>query len=53
MKTYHVVFYRDPKVAVLSCYNVEAKNMLEALRSHYAKFPDIEPLYVNCTSQNL
>lgn len=53
MRTYHITFYRDIKVAVLSCYNVEAKNMLEALRIHYTNFPDIEPLYVNCISLNL
>jgi|688.fasta_scaffold847265_2 hypothetical protein len=43
---YHIVFYPVADQWLLHCYNIEAKNMLEAIKIHYKKFPDIEPLYV-------
>jgi hypothetical protein len=46
LKMYHVAFYSDSTTYVLSCYNIEATSMAEAINSHYAKFPTIEPLYI-------
>ena len=46
LKTYHVTFYANAETCILSCYNIEATNMLEAIKSHFHKFPDVEPLYV-------
>jgi hypothetical protein len=45
-KHYHIVFYPVATEWLLNCYNIEAKNMLEALKIHYNKYPNIEPLYV-------
>jgi predicted Zn-dependent peptidase len=46
LKTYHVTFYASETTNILSCYNIEATNMLEAIKSHFHKFPNIDPLYV-------
>jgi hypothetical protein len=53
LKTYHVTFYANAETCILSCYNIEAVNMLEAIKSHYHKFPDVEPLYVLQMTQKI
>lgn len=45
-KHYHIVFYPVPTEWLLNCYNIEAKNMEEAIKIHYKKHPNIEPLYI-------
>jgi hypothetical protein len=50
-RNYHIVFYPDAQVSLLNCYNIEAKNMEEAIKIHYKKFPDVEPLYIILKTQ--
>ena len=42
---YHIVFYPDPESNVAHCINIEATNMMVAVKKFYMKFPKIEPLY--------
>jgi hypothetical protein len=42
---YHIVFYPDPESNIAHCINIEATNMVYAIRKFYLKFPNIEPLY--------
>lgn len=42
---YHIVFYPDATSNIVHCINIEAKDMIDALRKFYKKFPNIEPLY--------
>jgi hypothetical protein len=44
---YHIAFYPEPESEILHCINIEANNMQVALNKFYAKFPDIEPLYIH------
>lgn len=45
-KHYHIVFCPNPTEPRLNGYNVEAKSMVEAIKIHQKKHPNIEPLYI-------
>ena len=45
LSIYHIAFYPDNDVEILHCINIEAVNMMVALKKFYMKFPTIEPLY--------
>lgn len=44
---YHIAFYPEPASEILHCINIEAENMISALKIFYNKFPAIEPLYIH------
>ena len=46
LKVFHCVYFPDPSTMLVNCINIEAPNMLEAIKSFKAKFPKHEPLYV-------
>ena len=47
LSMYHIAFYPEPASEILHCINIEAVNMMTAIKKFYMKFPDIEPLYIH------
>jgi hypothetical protein len=45
LSIYHLAFYPVKDGEILHCINIEAVNMMVALKKFYMKFPNIEPLY--------
>lgn len=46
LKRYHCVYYPNLEEYIVQGLNIEATSMKEAIKSFYAKFPNIEPLYI-------
>ena len=51
LKLYHCVYQLDKSANLVHSINLEATNMMKALKSFKAKFPDIEPLYIMSLTQ--
>jgi hypothetical protein len=46
LNTFHITFYPDPAVNVISGYNHNANCMQEVIQFHKNKYPKSEPLYI-------